>query len=60
MTTIASGPADPSPTQDASFTFSADQAGSTFECSVDGAAYGSCPASQASSNAGRNQTQAAR
>jgi CSLREA domain-containing protein len=36
LTTIASGPVDPSPTQDATFTFSADQAGSTFECMIDG------------------------
>jgi CSLREA domain-containing protein len=36
LTTIESGPAAVSTTQDATFTFSADQAGSTFECAVDG------------------------
>jgi hypothetical protein len=42
VTTIASGPADPSPTQDATFTFTADQGGSTFECSVDGGDFLPC------------------
>jgi parallel beta-helix repeat protein len=42
VTTIDSGPTDPSATQDATFTFSADQAGSTFECSLDGGDFLPC------------------
>ena len=42
LTTISAGPADPSPTQDATFTFSADQAGSTFLCTIDGGDFLPC------------------
>ncbi len=42
ITTIGSEPADPSPTQDATFTFAADQAGSTFECAIDGGDFLPC------------------
>ncbi|MGH9192454.1 MAG: right-handed parallel beta-helix repeat-containing protein [Acidimicrobiales bacterium] len=42
VTTIESGPAALSTTQDATFTFSADQAGSTFECAVDGGDFLPC------------------
>jgi hypothetical protein len=43
-TTIDSGPADGATLSsgDASFTFSASEAGSTFECGLDGAAFASC------------------
>jgi hypothetical protein len=43
-TTIDSGPADGAilSSGDASFTFSASEAGSTFECTLDGAAFASC------------------
>ncbi len=42
QTSIGSGPADPSSSADASFTFSSSEAGSTFECALDGAAFGAC------------------
>ena len=41
-TTITSGPAALSASPDATFAFTADESGSTFECSVDGAAFASC------------------
>jgi hypothetical protein len=41
-TSITSGPAALTASPDATFTFTADEAGSTFECSVDGAAFASC------------------
>jgi CSLREA domain-containing protein len=41
-TSIDSGPADPTEATTATFTFSADEAGSTFECSLDGAAFAAC------------------
>ena len=41
-TSITSGPADPTVETDAVFVFEANQAGSTFECSLDGAAFGAC------------------
>jgi hypothetical protein len=41
-TTIAAGPADPTNQTSASFSFSASEGGSTFECSLDGAAFASC------------------
>jgi hypothetical protein len=41
-TTITSGPSALSASPDATFAFTADEAGSTFECSVDGAAFVSC------------------
>jgi hypothetical protein len=42
QTTIDSGPGAPSPTTSASFGFSADEAGASFECSLDGAAFTAC------------------
>ena len=41
-TSITSGPADPTVETDAVFVFEANQAGSTFECSLDGAAFAVC------------------
>jgi Big-like domain-containing protein len=41
-TTITSGPASPTASQNATFAFTADEAGSTFECSLDGAPFGDC------------------
>ena len=41
-TTITSGPAALSASPDASFAFTSDEAGSTFECSLDGATFGGC------------------
>ena len=41
-TTITSGPAALSASPDATFAFTADESGSTFECSVDSAAFVSC------------------
>jgi hypothetical protein len=41
-TTILSGPADPSSSTDATFDFTASEAGSSFECSLDGAAFAAC------------------
>jgi hypothetical protein len=41
-TTITSGPPGLSASPSATFTFTADEAGSTFECSVDGATFASC------------------
>ncbi|MGH7359206.1 MAG: Ig-like domain-containing protein, partial [Candidatus Rokuibacteriota bacterium] len=41
-TTIDSNPADPTASTSASFTFSADEAGSTFECRLDGGAWNVC------------------
>jgi hypothetical protein len=42
-TSILNKPADPSSSSSASFTYSSDEAGSTFECKLDGAAFASCP-----------------
>ena len=41
-TTITSGPAALSASPDATFAFTADESGSTFECSLDGGAFGAC------------------
>ena len=41
-TNITSGPADPTNSSDASFTFDSTEPGSTFECSLDGAAFSAC------------------
>ncbi|MEW5827596.1 MAG: Ig-like domain-containing protein [Chloroflexota bacterium] len=41
-TTITSQPDDPSSSADANFSFTSTEAGSTFECSLDGSAFASC------------------
>ncbi|MGI0024772.1 MAG: hypothetical protein ACREA4_06455, partial [Nitrososphaera sp.] len=41
-TTIDSGPANPTASQSAIFAFSSNEAGSTFECSLDGGAFAAC------------------
>jgi hypothetical protein len=41
-TTIGSGPAPTTESRDASFSFSASEPGTTFECSLDGAAFAGC------------------
>jgi hypothetical protein len=41
-TTITSGPASLSASPDATFTFSSDESGSTFECSLDGSVFAAC------------------
>jgi hypothetical protein len=41
-TTITSGPADPTNSTSASFSFSSSETGSTFECSLDGGAFAGC------------------
>jgi Bacterial Ig domain/Chitobiase/beta-hexosaminidase C-terminal domain/Bacterial Ig-like domain/PASTA domain len=41
-TTIDSNPSDPSTSANATFTFSADEGGSTFQCDLDGAGFSSC------------------
>lgn len=43
-TTIESGPPDPSESSSASFTYSSNEPGSSFECSLDGSPFASCPA----------------
>jgi hypothetical protein len=45
-TTITSGPADPTVETTASFSFSASEAGSSFECSLDGAPFALCSSPQ--------------
>jgi hypothetical protein len=42
QTSIATGPSQSGPTQQATFTFASNEAGVTFECSLDGAAYVEC------------------
>jgi subtilisin-like proprotein convertase family protein len=46
-TSIAAKPSNPSTSTTAQFTFASDDAGATFECRLDGAGYGSCPANMA-------------
>lgn len=43
-TTITSKPADPSDSSTASFAYASNEPGSSFECSLDGASFASCPA----------------
>ncbi len=43
-TTINSGPPDPNESSSASFTYASNEPGSSFECSLDGAPFASCPA----------------
>jgi large repetitive protein len=42
-TTILLGPPSPSDSTTASFAFQSDEAGATFQCSLDGAPYSACP-----------------
>ena len=44
-TTITGGPSDPSNSTSAAFTYNSTETGSTFQCSLDGNAFGTCPAS---------------
>jgi hypothetical protein len=43
-TTIDSRPPDPSASSTAAFTYSANEAGSSFQCQLDGAGFSACPA----------------
>jgi hypothetical protein len=45
QTTIVSKPADPSTSSTVSFTYASNEPGSSFECSLDGSAFSSCPVS---------------
>ena len=45
-TTITAGPPDPSTAASANFSFTANEAGSTFRCSLDGAAFAVCTSPQ--------------
>src|SRR5207245_9984215 len=47
VVTISSKPANPTNATSASFSFSADKAGSTFRCKLDAASYSSCASPQA-------------
>jgi hypothetical protein len=43
QTTISAHPSDPSSSPDASFAYASNEAGSGFECSLDGSPFASCP-----------------
>jgi hypothetical protein len=43
QTTIVAKPPDPSTAADVAFSYSANEAGSSFECALDGAAFAACP-----------------
>ncbi|HEV8462440.1 MAG TPA: Ig-like domain-containing protein [Gaiellaceae bacterium] len=43
VASIDNGPSDPSASANATFDYSANDGAATFECSLDGAAYGACP-----------------
>ena len=47
-TTITAHPPDPSTSVEAEFAYSSNEAGSSFECSLDGAPFSSCPSAGAS------------
>jgi len=44
VTTITAKPSDPSADSSPSFSFTSSEAGSSFECQLDGAAYAACTA----------------
>lgn len=48
QTSITSHPPDPSSSPNAAFTYTSNEAGSSFECSLDGSAFSPCPTSGAS------------
>ena len=56
VVTIASGPADPTNQTQATFVFSSNKAGGTYECKLDAAAFGACtsPASYSGLSDGRH------
>ncbi len=55
-TSITSQPANPTNQTGASFTFSSSEAGSTFECQMDGAGYSSCTGPKTYSGLGSGMT----
>lgn len=55
-TSIISAPLDPSPATSAFFSFASNEQGSTFECSLNGAAFASCPSQGQSYRRLRNGT----
>jgi hypothetical protein len=46
QTSISSGPADPTVDTSASFVFDSSEGGSSFQCSLDGAAFAACTSPQ--------------